>query len=90
VGSGIDSYIEYLLKAEILFDEPLYGRMFEELYRATMLNTRDIQGYLYLWIDMHNQSLRTQFVDSLGAFLPGLQVSRSRMTAVLFIYFLCI
>ncbi|RKP26156.1 glycoside hydrolase [Syncephalis pseudoplumigaleata] len=74
VGAGIDSYIEYLLKAEILFDEPLYGRMFEEIYRSTMLNARDLQGYLYLWIDMHDHSLRTEFVDSLGAFFSGLQV----------------
>ncbi|KAI9594227.1 ER degradation enhancer, mannosidase alpha-like 1 [Syncephalis fuscata] len=74
VGAGVDSYIEYLLKAEILFDEPLYGQMFEDIYRSVMLNSRDTQGYLYLWIDMHTQNLRTQFIDSLGAFFPGLQV----------------
>ncbi|RKP06019.1 glycoside hydrolase [Thamnocephalis sphaerospora] len=74
VGAGIDSYLEYLLKAEILFDDPAYGDMFEELYRAMMLHVRDTQGYLYLWIDMYSRAIVSQFVDSLGAFLPGLQV----------------
>jgi mannosidase alpha-like ER degradation enhancer 1 len=48
--------------------------MFYHLYRAIIEKTRDNQGYFYLWVDMYEQTLRTTFIDSLGAFFPGLQV----------------
>ncbi|KAI9345314.1 glycoside hydrolase, partial [Obelidium mucronatum] len=74
IGAGADSFYEYLLKSYILFGDPEYYTMFEKAYKAIMTFNKDDNGYFYKNVDMDNGSQMTNWVDSLSAFFPGLQV----------------
>lgn len=72
IGTSIDSFYEYLLKAYLLFGDEEYLFMFQEAYAAAM-------NYLYTdpWyveVNMNSASLVWPLFNSLQAFWPGLQV----------------
>ncbi|CAH9136278.1 unnamed protein product [Cuscuta epithymum] len=72
IGTSIDSFYEYLLKAHILFGDKEYLFIFQEAYRAAM-------NYLYSdpWyveVNMNSAALVWPLFNSLQAFWPGLQV----------------
>jgi mannosidase alpha-like ER degradation enhancer 1 len=73
-GAGIDSFFEYLLKAYILFGEEDYLEMFETSYDAIKKHILDKSGYLYRNVHMDSGTLMATWIDSLGAFMPGIQV----------------
>ncbi|KAI8877262.1 glycoside hydrolase family 47 protein, partial [Backusella circina FSU 941] len=73
-GAGIDSIFEYMLKAFVLFGEEEYKIMFEKAYQAILLHVRDPSAYLYRNVHMGTGELMSHWIDSLGAFFPGLQV----------------
>ncbi|OZJ02135.1 hypothetical protein BZG36_04798 [Bifiguratus adelaidae] len=73
-GAGIDSFFEYLLKAHVLFGEDDYLRRFDQAYAAILTYVRDPSGYLYRNVHMQTGALMSTWIDSLGAFLPGMQV----------------
>ncbi|KAI8089996.1 glycosyl hydrolase family 47-domain-containing protein [Halteromyces radiatus] len=73
-GAGIDSFFEYLLKAYILFGEEDYLDMFETSYEAIMQHIVDRSGYLYRNVHMDSGMLMATWIDSLSAFMPGVQV----------------
>ncbi|GBB93048.1 hypothetical protein RclHR1_00210044 [Rhizophagus clarus] len=73
-GAGIDSFYEYLLKAYVLFGEAEYLDMFSEAYNSVLRYIRDETGYLYRNVNMMNGGLMSNWVDSLSAYFPGLQV----------------
>jgi hypothetical protein len=62
-----------LLKAYILFEDEEYFDMFQEAYHAVMTYVRDQNGYFYHRVNMQTGVAYTNWVDSLGAFWPGLQ-----------------
>ncbi|XP_047311146.1 alpha-mannosidase I MNS4 [Impatiens glandulifera] len=72
IGTSIDSFYEYLLKAYLLFGDEEYLFMFQEAYAAAM-------NYLYTdpWyveVNMNSAALVWPLFNSLQAFWPGLQV----------------
>ncbi|CAB5196400.1 unnamed protein product [Rhizophagus irregularis] len=73
-GAGIDSFYEYLLKAYVLFGETEYLDMFNEAYNSVLRYVKDETGYLYRNVNMMNGGLMSNWVDSLSAYFPGLQV----------------
>lgn len=73
VGAGIDSYYEYVLKGYILLGDNTYLDRFNKHYDAVMKYIS--QGPLLVDVHMHKpQSTSRNFMDSLLAFWPGLQV----------------
>ncbi|XP_064649418.1 ER degradation-enhancing alpha-mannosidase-like protein 3 isoform X2 [Lineus longissimus] len=73
VGAGIDSYYEYLLKAYILLGDETYLDRFNKHYDAVMRYIS--QGPLLVDVHMHRPNTNSRnFMDSLLAFWPGLQV----------------
>jgi hypothetical protein len=81
VGAGIDSFFEYLAKAYVLFGDDEYLNVFNEAYVALLRYIRDESGYFYRNVNMFDGGLMAYWVDSLSAFLPGLQVKpKKKMT----------
>lgn len=73
VGAGIDSYYEYLLKGYILLGDETYLQRFNQHYKGIMKYVS--QGPLLVDVHMHRpKSNAKNFMDSLLAFWPGLQV----------------
>lgn len=72
IGTSIDSFYEYLLKAFLLFGDEEYLFMFQEAYGAAM-------HYLftdpwYVEVNMDSAAIVWPLFNSLQAFWPGLQV----------------
>lgn len=72
IGTSIDSFYEYLLKAHLLFGDEEYLFIFQEAYKAAM-------NYLfndpwYVEVNMNSAALVWPLFNSLQAFWPGLQV----------------
>ncbi|XP_019259395.1 PREDICTED: alpha-mannosidase I MNS4 isoform X2 [Nicotiana attenuata] len=72
IGTSIDSFYEYLLKAYLLFGDEEYLFIFQEAYKAAM-------HYLfndpwYVEVNMNSAALVWPLFNSLQAFWPGLQV----------------
>ena len=73
IGAGIDSYYEYCLKAYILLGDEAYLHRFNKHYDAVMRYVN--QGPLFVDVHMHKPLVASRnFMDSLLAFWPGLQV----------------
>ncbi|XP_068617781.1 ER degradation-enhancing alpha-mannosidase-like protein 3 [Battus philenor] len=73
VGAGIDSYYEYCLKAYILLGDEKYLARFNRHYNAVMKYIS--RPPIMLAVHMHRPHLQSRnFMDSLLAFWPGLQV----------------
>lgn len=73
VGAGIDSYYEYCLKAYILLGDENYLHRFNRHYTGIMKYVS--QGPLLIDVHMHRPHNQAKnFMDSLLAFWPGLQV----------------
>ncbi|CAM8927090.1 unnamed protein product [Rhodiola kirilowii] len=72
IGTSIDSFYEYLLKAYVLFGDEEYLYIFKEAYGAAM-------HYLfndpwYVEVNMDSAAIVWPLFNSLQAFWPGLQV----------------
>lgn len=74
IGAGIDSFYEYALKAYILFGDQDYLDVFETSYHSIMTFIKDAKGFFYRVVRMDTGTTMTNWVDSLSAFFPGLQV----------------
>lgn len=72
-GASIDSFYEYLLKYSILFDDEDYADMWQDAYRALLTHSKDEVGIFHN-VDATTGMVATEWIDALGAFLPGLQV----------------
>jgi mannosidase alpha-like ER degradation enhancer 1 len=80
----MDSFYEYLLKSYIMFQEETDITMFKELYSSVRQFMRrgrpdclggDGPHPLYVNVDMTNGDTATNWVDSLQAAFPGVQVN---------------
>lgn len=73
VGAGIDSYYEYLLKGYVLLGDETYLDRFDKHYHGIMKYIS--QGPLLVDVHMNRPNTNAKnFMDSLLAFWPGLQV----------------
>ncbi|ORY37680.1 hypothetical protein BCR33DRAFT_663463 [Rhizoclosmatium globosum] len=74
IGAGADSFYEYLLKSYILFGDDTLHKTFQDAYTAVQLYNKDEPGWFYKNVDMDSGNQVVNWVDSLSAFWPGLQV----------------
>jgi mannosidase alpha-like ER degradation enhancer 1 len=84
LGAGMDSFYEYLLKSHIMFGEKVDLDMFTQIYtnvKRLMRKGREQcnQGHgphpMYVNVDLSNGNVANNWVDSLQAAFPGVQVS---------------
>ncbi|KAI8866377.1 glycoside hydrolase [Ramicandelaber brevisporus] len=73
-GGGIDSFFEYALKAYVALGDNDYLALFNAAYSALQRGSRDSLGYIYLNVHMDSGELASPWIDSLSAFVPGMQV----------------
>ena len=71
-GANIDSFYEYALKYYILFGDDHFNKIFEKLYSS--LNAYSFDGWRYQNIHFQAGTIMIDWIDSLAAFFPGLQV----------------
>lgn len=75
VGAGIDSYYEYLLKSYVLLGDGRYLDRFTRHYNAVMKYIS--HPPLLMDVHMHRPHTKARnYMDSLLAFWPGLQVTQ--------------
>ncbi|XP_021897079.1 alpha-mannosidase I MNS4 [Carica papaya] len=72
IGTSIDSFYEYLLKAYLLFGDEEYLFIFQEAYGAAMHYLHNDPWYVE--VNMDSAALVWPLFNSLQAFWPGLQV----------------
>ncbi|KAJ7979950.1 alpha-1,2-Mannosidase [Quillaja saponaria] len=72
IGTSIDSFYEYLLKAYILFGDEEYLFIFQEAYGAVMHYLYNDPWYIE--VNMDSAAIVWPLFNSLQAFWPGLQV----------------
>ncbi|KAI6197839.1 hypothetical protein M3Y94_01272800 [Aphelenchoides besseyi] len=85
VGAGIDSYLEYTLKAYILLGEPEYLQRFNQHYNAIMRYLN--KGPLFIDVHMHRPLVASRsYMDSLLAFWPGVQVLKGDLKGAMEIH----
>lgn len=70
IGSGVDSYFEYLVKGAILFQKP-------ELMEMFYLAKKSIEKYMkkddwYMWVSMSKGQVTLPVFQSLEAYWPGI------------------
>jgi len=71
IGSGIDSFFEYLLKGSILLELPELLHMFKEHYSAIVKYLK--QGDWYMWAGINDGKITKPWQQSLETFWPGVQ-----------------
>eukprot|EP01065_Artemidia_motanka_P016044 TRINITY_DN19771_c0_g1_i1.p1 TRINITY_DN19771_c0_g1~~TRINITY_DN19771_c0_g1_i1.p1 ORF type:complete len:691 (+),score=215.59 TRINITY_DN19771_c0_g1_i1:55-2127(+) len=71
IGTNADSYFEYLLKMDLLFDDVNSWRMFEDLYEHVM--TFQTRGDWYAEVHMGSGQAMRHRAEGLYAFWPGMQ-----------------
>ncbi|XP_034924994.1 alpha-mannosidase I MNS4 [Populus alba] len=72
IGTSIDSFYEYLLKAYLLFGDEEYLFIFQEAYAAAMHYLYNDPWYVE--VNMDSAAIVWPLFNSLQAFWPGLQV----------------
>ncbi|RWR80960.1 alpha-mannosidase I MNS4 isoform X1 [Cinnamomum micranthum f. kanehirae] len=72
IGTSIDSFYEYLLKAYLLFGDEEYLFIFQEAYKAVMHYI--YKDPWYVEVNMNSAAMVWPLFNSLQAFWPGLQV----------------
>ncbi|XP_021692017.1 alpha-mannosidase I MNS4 isoform X2 [Hevea brasiliensis] len=72
IGTSIDSFYEYLLKAYMLFGDEEYLFIFQEAYAAVMQYLYNDPWYVE--VNMDSAAIVWPLFNSLQAFWPGLQV----------------
>eukprot|EP01132_Coremiostelium_polycephalum_P005766 gene5766-7175_t len=71
IGTGIDSFFEYLLKSAIYFDDQEYMDIFLEAYGAILKHVK--KDPWYVDVSINNGAIIWPIYNSLQSFWPGLQ-----------------
>ncbi|KAF8978196.1 alpha mannosidase-like protein [Entomortierella lignicola] len=74
IGAGTDSFYEYLLKSYVLLGGEEYLDMYETSQESIRRNLLHDSKYFYKHVHLEDGSLMAHWVDSLSAFMPGVQV----------------
>ncbi|KAH3674371.1 hypothetical protein WICMUC_003358 [Wickerhamomyces mucosus] len=72
IGASIDSFYEYALKGSILFQDDELFKVWQKSYIS--LKTHSKLDWFFTNVHFESGSLMTTWIDSLGAFFPGLLV----------------
>ena len=72
LGTNVDSFYEYLVKAHLLFGDTNFLSMFLDSYTGIMKYIR--RGVWYLDVNMHSGAVSWMVYSSLASFWPGVQV----------------
>ncbi|KAH1014236.1 hypothetical protein HUJ04_003100 [Dendroctonus ponderosae] len=70
IGSGVDSYFEYLVKGSILLQRPELMEMFREARKSIDKHLK--KDDWYMWVSMTKAQITLPVFQSLEAFWPGL------------------
>jgi hypothetical protein len=73
IGASIDSFYEYALKYSILFNDDLFMDIWKDSYKALLTHSQNKVG-IFTNLDANSGMAVSEWIDSLGAFFPGLQV----------------
>lgn len=73
IGASIDSFYEYALKYSILFDDDYFYSIWKDSYKALLTHSQNRDG-IFTNLNVNNGLGVSEWIDSLGAFFPGLQV----------------
>lgn len=73
IGASIDSFYEYALKYAILFDDDIFYDIWKTSYKALLTHSQNRIG-IFTNLDVNTGMQVTEWIDSLAAFFPGLQV----------------
>ncbi|KYR00514.1 glycoside hydrolase family 47 protein [Tieghemostelium lacteum] len=71
IGTGIDSFFEYLLKSAVFFDDEEYMDIFLQCYKA--INTHIKKDNWYVEVNIQKASIVWPVYNSLQSYWPGLQ-----------------
>ncbi|KAF9434034.1 alpha mannosidase-like protein [Entomortierella beljakovae] len=74
IGAGTDSFYEYLLKSYVLLGDKEYWNMYETSQETIRRNLLHDSKYFYKHVHLEDGTLMAHWVDSLSAFMPGVQV----------------
>ncbi|CCH61545.1 hypothetical protein TBLA_0E04960 [Henningerozyma blattae CBS 6284] len=72
IGASIDSFYEYTLKSAILFNDSSLYKIWLKSYNALKIFCKN--DWFFVNINYINGQLVSNWIDSLSAFFPGLQV----------------
>ena len=72
IGSGVDSYFEYLLKGGMLLDKPELVAQFRTYQRSIQRFLTNSDDAWFFWANMHKGQKTLPLFSSLEAFYPGL------------------
>lgn len=73
IGASIDSFYEYALKYSILFNDDLFYDIWLNSYSALLTHSQNNDG-IFANLNANNGLATSEWIDSLSAFFPGLQV----------------
>ncbi|TID23220.1 hypothetical protein CANINC_003237 [Pichia inconspicua] len=73
IGASIDSFYEYALKYAVLFNDDTFLQIWKDSYKALLTHSQNAFG-IFTNVNVENGMAVTEWIDSLGAFFPGLQV----------------
>lgn len=73
IGASIDSFYEYALKFSILFNDDYFYNIWKDSYKSLLTHSQNKVG-IFTNINVNNGMGVSEWIDSLGAFFPGLQV----------------
>ncbi|RLV95788.1 GPI ethanolamine phosphate transferase 3 [Spathaspora sp. JA1] len=85
IGASIDSFYEYSAKAAILFNDDYMWSVFKTSYQALLTHSALFGGprdgiMIFPNVNTEDGSVFGDWIDSLGAFWPGLQVLTGQLT----------
>ncbi|EGW33206.1 uncharacterized protein SPAPADRAFT_135794 [Spathaspora passalidarum NRRL Y-27907] len=85
VGASIDSFYEYTVKAAVLFNDDYMWSVFKTSYQALLTHSAQGGGpndgsMIFSNVNTEDGSVFGDWIDSLGAFWPGLQVLAGQLT----------
>ncbi|QPG73610.1 hypothetical protein FOA43_000922 [Brettanomyces nanus] len=73
IGASVDSFYEYALKYSILFDDEQFYQIWSKSYKALLTHSQNTSGF-FANVNVATGMEASEWIDSLGAFFPGLQV----------------
>ncbi|EPY51452.1 alpha mannosidase-like protein [Schizosaccharomyces cryophilus OY26] len=74
IGAGIDSFYEYALKSYILLDDVRFLAVWEESLSSIRQFMSSTENHYYQSVYAYSGTTASYWVDSLGAYFPGLLV----------------
>lgn len=80
VGALVDSFYEYAAKAAIVLNDNELWSVFKASYRALLTHSSQSQHLLFANVNVDLGFTASTWIDSLGAFWPGLQVLTGQLT----------